>query len=169
MANFPHNFGQAIRLEASAVGQPGQRTFRLLVANDESSAFLWLEKEELQALGIAIDQLLARLSHRSQWRLYGAPVEPWRPTEDVPSNPTVELKVSQLSLGYDSESKTFILLVHDSEDDPEGPATFSCTATIKQLRRLGDQIAAVIAAGRPRCFLCGDPIEPEGHKCVRAN
>lgn len=169
MVDSPHNFGQVIRLEASAVGQPGQRTFRLLVANGESSASLWMEKEELQALGIAIDQLLARLSRRSQWKTYGAPVEPWQPTEDVPSNPQIDFKVAQLSLGYDSESRTFTLMVHDSDDDPEGPATFSCTATTSQLRRLGDQITAVIAAGRPRCPLCGDPLEPEGHQCIRSN
>ncbi|HAI99827.1 MAG TPA: DUF3090 domain-containing protein, partial [Dehalococcoidia bacterium] len=25
------------------------------------------------------------------------------------------------------------------------------------------------AAGRPRCFLCGLPINPDGHVCPRAN
>lgn len=169
MAHSPQDFGPALRLEADAVGPPGQRTFRLLVTNCEGAASLWLEKEELQALGIAIDQLLARLSSRSQWKYYGTPVEPFKPAEDFPSHPLVELKVGQLSLGYEGESRTFVLMVHDPEDDPEGPATFTCTATATQMRRLGRQIAAVIAAGRPRCPLCGDPLEPEGHQCVRAN
>ena len=55
-----HEFGPVIRLEADALGEPGQRTFCLLAAGKEGSAALWLEKEELQALGVAIDQLLAR-------------------------------------------------------------------------------------------------------------
>ena len=27
----------------------------------------------------------------------------------------------------------------------------------------------VIGAGRPNCPFCGNPIDPEGHLCVRAN
>jgi len=169
MAISPQNFGHVARLEADAVGQPGQRTFRILAAGSEGVASLWLEKEELQALGIAIDQLLARLSNRPQWKIYGAPVEPYQPIRDDLPSFTVEFKVGQMSLGYNTETKTFILMVHDSEDDPEGPATFTCMASFAQLRRLGQQITAVIAAGRPRCPLCGDPLEPEGHRCIRAN
>jgi hypothetical protein len=29
--------------------------------------------------------------------------------------------------------------------------------------------ALVIEAGRPDCPFCGNPIDPEGHLCVRAN
>ncbi len=169
MAGTPCNFGPAVRLEADAVGPPGQRTFRLLVTNREGAALLWLEKEELQALGMAIDQLMARLSGRTQWKIYGVPPEPFEPAESPPSSPLVEFKVGQLSLGYEGNSKMFVLLIHDSEDDPEGPPTFTCAATDAQMRRLGRQISSVISAGRPRCPLCGDPLEPNGHSCVRAN
>ncbi len=169
MKDSPYNFGPTLRLEADAVGPPGQRTFRLLAANQEGAACLWLEKEELQALGVAIDQLLARLSNRSEWKLYGAPPNPFCPSEGFPAIPLVEFKVGQLSLGYESDSRTFVLLVHDSDADPEGPPTFTCATSVIQMRQLGQQIPAVIAAGRPRCPLCGDALEPEGHSCVRAN
>ncbi len=169
MRDSPYHFGPTLRLEADAVGPAGQRTFRLLAANQEGAACLWLEKEELQALGIAIDQLLARLSGRSEWKMYGTQPDSLTPTEGFPPMPLLEFKVGQLSLGYQGDSESFVLLVHDSDADPEGPPTFTCAASVTQMRQLGQQIPAVIAAGRPRCPLCGDALEPEGHFCVRAN
>jgi hypothetical protein len=53
-------FGPASRLQAQAIGEPGHRTFRLLVESDDGrAAALWVEKEQLQALGLAVEQLLA--------------------------------------------------------------------------------------------------------------
>lgn len=169
MAYTPRDLGPVTRLEADAVGQPGRRTFRLIVAGKEGTASLWLEKEELQALGVAIDQLLARVSDQTEWKLYGAEPAPYEPVEDFASNPSVEFKVGQLSLGFESETNLFVLLVHDMVDDPEGPATLTFLATATQVRSLTGRIESVISAGRPRCRLCGDPIEPEGHNCVRCN
>lgn len=168
MSETPYNFGRASDVNADAVGTPGRRTFRLLVKGDDGLASLWLEKEELQALGVAIDQMLARLSKKPEWKVYGTAPEPYEP-DDSDEGPTVEFKVGQLSIGYDSDKRLFLLLAHDAEDDPEGPATFTCMATSSQLRELSRRISAVVAAGRPRCVLCGDPIEPEGHTCVRWN
>ncbi len=169
MSGTPYNFGPVSMVNADAVGSPGRRTFRLLVRGNEGTASLWLEKEELQALAVAIDQMLARLSRKPEWKYYGSPPEPYEPTDDAELSPLVEFKVGQLSIGYDSDRRMFVLLAHDANDDPEGPATFTCLASAAQLRRLSRRISSVVAAGRPRCFLCGDVIEPEGHNCVRWN
>lgn len=169
MTHMPNDFGPVLRLEADAEGPPGKRTFRLLVAGKRGTASLWLEKEELRALGIAIDQLLARVSGRAGWKIYGASVEPYEPAQGFPQDPLVEFKVGQLSLGYESDSGMFVLLVHDSEDDPEGPATFTCLATAAQMRALGRRIESVVSAGRPACPVCGDPLEPGNHFCIRQN
>ena len=169
MTDASYDFGPVSRVEANAVGTPGQRTFRLVVVGGEGVATLWLEKEELQALGVAIDQMLARLSKKPEWKFYGSAPEPYVPSGEDDLNPTVEFKVGQLSLGYDTGKKMFAILAHDAEDDPEGPATFTCLATAAQLRSLSRRISTVVSAGRPRCTLCGDPIEPDGHVCVRLN
>lgn len=160
------DFGQAVRLEADALGEPGKRTFRLLVqASDHSFACLWLEKEQLQGLGLAIEQLLGQLPV--------APMESDQPPPAAgpfPSNPSVEFKIGRLALGYAEDVGRFIILAHELEADPEGAATFACQASRSQLRALADQIAAVIAAGRPRCPLCLDPMEKDQvHHCVRSN
>lgn len=169
MSETPYNFGRVSDVDANAVGVPGRRTFRLVVKGEEGLASLWLEKEELQALGVAIDQMLARLSRKPEWKVYGTAPQPYEPGQDEDATPLVEFKVGQLSIGYDTDKRLFVLLAHDAEDDPEGPATFTCLASGGQLRELSRRISSVVAAGRPRCFLCGDPIEPEGHACIRWN
>jgi uncharacterized repeat protein (TIGR03847 family) len=170
-------FGPATRLQAQAIGEPGHRTFRLLVESDDGrAAALWVEKEQLQALGLAIEQLMAEFQGRSGTR---PPRQP--PLETFPPNPTVDFKVGRLALGQDeSELETgprYVLLVYDLEgsDDEEtttSPATFATRATRDQLRALSRNISEVVAAGRPRCPLCGEPMDTtaeKSHYCVRSN
>jgi len=170
-------FGPATRLQTQAIGEPGHRTFRIMVESDDGrAAALWVEKEQLQALGLAVEQLLAEFQG-------GAAAKPPRqpPAETFPPNPTVDFKVGRLALGQDeSELETgprYVLLVYDlegsasEEEEPNQPATFACRATREQLRALSRNIAEVVAAGRPRCPLCGEPMEgpDKPHGCVRAN
>jgi len=169
MAETPRNFGAVDRLQADAIGPPGRRTFRLVVSGDEGTAALWMDKEELQALGVATEQFLARLTGRLQWKTYGTSEEPYEGAEELKEDPQVEFKVGQLSLGYESETSMFVLMIHDADSDPTGPATFSCLASMPKMRELSRRIASVVSAGRPRCRLCGDPMEADGHFCVRAN
>jgi len=42
-------------------------------------------------------------------------------------------------------------------------------ATREQMLSLARHGAVVCAAGRPRCPLCGNPIDPEGHRCPALN
>lgn len=53
-----------------------------------------------------------------------------------------------------------------SEEDP-GKARF--WATREQMLSLARHGASVCAQGRPRCQLCGNPIDPEGHRCPALN
>jgi hypothetical protein len=32
-----------------------------------------------------------------------------------------------------------------------------------------ERALSVIGAGRPDCPFCGEPVDPDGHLCVRAN
>ena len=163
-------FGVVGRIEADAVGPPGRRAFRLLVAREQSSAWLWVEREQLQALAMLIEQLLTGLPALD---LRGIPREGREPPSARKSSrtlpPDVEFKVGQLALGYDETEKLYLLIAHDVETDPEGPARFSCQATRQQLRALGESIAPLLAAGRPRCPACEAPLGGGKHVCPRAN
>lgn len=172
------DFGPVERLQAHAVGEPGQRRFRLLVeTHDARSALLWMEKEQLQALGLAVEQLLAEL----QARMAGTPLPDQPSPDSFPLNPDVELRVGRLALGQDERElengPRYVLLVYDmeaaaaDEEEPSRPANFSCRATREQLRALSRNVAQVVSAGRPRCPLCGEPVQSldQPHGCVRTN
>jgi uncharacterized repeat protein (TIGR03847 family) len=167
MSSNREDFGPVGRLQSDAVGSPGSRRFRLLLEGGKGSACLWMEKEQLQALGLAIEQLLAPLA--TIWTK--SPSEGPRPTvaDDFPAQPTIEFQVGRLALGFDEESQQYLLLVHDSEASQEGPATLVCRANRAQLRALSQSIAALVAAGRPRCPLCGQPLEGPTHVCAGSN
>ena len=170
MAGEQTEFGVVGRIEADAVGPPGRRAFRLLVARADSSAWLWVEREQLQALAMLIEQLLTGLPALD---VRGTPPEgreaasPRKSARTVP--PDVEFKVGQLALGYDEAEKLYLLIAHDVETDPDGPARFSCQATRQQLRALAQSIAPLLAAGRPRCPACEAPMVTGKHVCPRAN
>jgi len=83
--------------------------------------------------------------------------------------PDVEFKVGQLALGYDESERLYLILAHDIESDPDGPARFSCQATRRQLRTLAQSIVPLLAAGRPRCPACEAPLGSGKHVCPRAN
>ncbi|HEX5501376.1 MAG TPA: DUF3090 family protein [Thermomicrobiales bacterium] len=172
MDEVQHDFERINRLEAEAIGRPGQRTFRVIAGNGRGeTAVLWIEKEQLQALGEAIDRLLAQIGPRRTRRLDARP-EPPPPADPLVDTPTVEFKIGQLGLGYDAERNLCLLVAHDVEDlvgGGEGPPTLRCLITRAQFRRLSEQIAGIVASGRPLCPMCGAPLGDAPHFCPPSN
>jgi uncharacterized repeat protein (TIGR03847 family) len=169
MDDVRYDFATLNRLEAEALGQPGQRTFRLILGNERGeTAVLWIEKEQIQALGDAIDRLLAHVGSQRLKRLDVAPHPP-EPPEPLVDAPTAEFKIGQLALGYEAEQRLCLLQAHDIEGDPEGPPTLRCLIRRAQFRQLSGQIAGIVAGGRPRCPMCGTPLTGGPHFCPPSN
>ena len=63
------------------------------------------------------------------------------------------------------------LEIEDAEDaeEPEPNEIFLVRLAPGPARAFVHRAEQVIGAGRPSCPFCGEPIEPEGHLCVRAN
>ena len=169
MAERQTDFGQATRLEADAVGRPGQRAFRVLVEAERGSACLWVEREQLQALAMLVEQLL------SGWpavQISGTPgtaeARPAKPASFT-STPDVDFRVGQLAIGYDERSTQYVLLAHNVESESGEEPDFTCRVTRAQLRTLGATIPPLLAAGRPRCPMCEAPLGSGKHRCPRAN
>ena len=73
------DFGSVSGLEAEAIGEPGRRTFRLRVRSGQQTASLWLEKEQLQALAVALMQVLVRAGKAERLPAPGASPSPLSP------------------------------------------------------------------------------------------
>src|SRR5437667_1216385 len=97
-------------LGADAVGQPGQRRFRLFAQNARGSAVVWMEKEQLNSLSLAIDRFLALITEgqvlRTEAVAGSRPPPPGMPA-DFPSKPTYDLQMGQIRLNYDERRAMF--------------------------------------------------------------
>lgn len=169
------------RITAGAVGPPGERVFYLQGRQADRLVTVLVEKQQVELLSASLVEILARTGKETG----EGPGEEEMGLED-PVLP--EWRAGRLSLGYD-EARDLVLLeceeyVEGSEeegeedddeenddDDMDGPepARIRFWASREQALALARHGAAVAAAGRPRCELCGNPIDPEGHVCPALN
>jgi uncharacterized repeat protein (TIGR03847 family) len=167
---------------AEAVGQPGQRRFRLFAMSHNISVALWMEKEQLNNLSIALDRILAQLTEGRILRTE-AQASPPQPLEGVPSNfpakPDFEFQVGQLRISYDEKSNLLVLIsiplgiVMEPGQEPQvilrEEETLTFRFTMQQARHLTSSIALLVSSGRPVCPLCKAPLDGGPHACVKQN
>lgn len=161
------DFGVVDAVDAEAIGEPGQRTFRLRARSAANYAALWMEKEQLATLGRAISQVLAE---RSQHR--GQPTEPPGRMESFIDHPDVDMQVVRLGLDFDPDTDRLALLADDQSGLERGDTpTFRLEMERADALNLVGTISEVVAAGRPLCPLCGRPIQEPGqpHFCPGSN
>ncbi len=160
-----HDFGDLAHVSAEALGQPGQRRFRLRALSATSgSASLWMEKEQLRALGDAINSVLEGEGYTYRpLPLDDLPLEPV-----FPLSAEVEMRAAQLSIGLNRDAQRIVLIMADAPEPDEGTVV-TVEFDFRRAYELRSQIAEVVAAGRPPCPLCGGPLDPEGHVCPRSN
>jgi len=165
MPDARYDFGPVSAVKADALGEPGQRRFRLLLESSEAKACLWLEKNQLFQLSVVIQQILATLSSE------GPPetLPPSDASQGDQGKPSMEFNVGNMSLGHDPERDLFLIEAHRREDDEDGQAILGFWASGSQLKDLADEAQAVCAAGRPLCPLCSAPMGPEAHVCPKSN
>ncbi|WP_322817689.1 DUF3090 family protein [Tepidiforma sp.] len=163
----PIDLGRLSYISAEAIGEPGRRRFRLRVINAGGfSASIWLEKQQLAALGDAIETVLTDEGYEYvPLRPDDAPGDALVPTEED----DLELQVMQLSMGVNAEERHIVLIAAGGPPGGDTTATMTMEFDYRRGFELRGEIAAVIAAGRPLCPLCTAPIDPSGHMCVRRN
>lgn len=169
-------------LGAEAIGQPGQRRFRLFVRSPRGSAVMWMEKEQLNSLSLALDRFLAQLSG-GQWLRTEAQVGQRRPPASMPASfprtPDYDFRVAQIKIGYDEYRDRFLLNVVPLEilmepgQEPQAiideEAAVAFFFDLQQAQQLSEDIAAIVSAGRPVCPFCGTPLDGSPHACVKQN
>jgi uncharacterized repeat protein (TIGR03847 family) len=161
-SNF--SFGTLTSVEVESFGEPGSRTFCLSLTAGSASALLWLEKDHLEHLSEYVFEISRTLSKDDQNEPVSMLEAPWNGDAK-----NYDFKVGQLALGHDASSKSFLFLVHKQHAADHAPADISFWIPLIMAERLSREAMEICNAGRAKCFLCNQPINPEGHMCVRSN
>ncbi len=189
------NLGPVDLLGADAVGEPGQRRFRLFARSRRASMLIWIEKEQLSNLALELDRLLAQLTEGRILRTIAEAPEAGkaainRPFVGMPANfpksPDYELQASgpsgqaiQMILSYDEGRDLIELLavpvdiILQADQEPQAVIreddAVSLLFTQLQAYELSSTITTLVSSGRPVCPLCHTPLDGGPHACVRQN
>lgn len=164
-ANAKHDLGALRAFETEAVGEPGQRRFRLRIATEEMSASLWLEKEQVRALSTAIQQVLSQHRRSEDGKRPSS-----QPLGAFPLNPDLDFQVGRLALAYDDDADVLAIYATDVEAGQEAPiATLRATFSRTQARLFSAQADETVEGGRPLCPLCKEPVDGYSHLCPPSN
>ncbi|MDA0250303.1 MAG: DUF3090 domain-containing protein [Mycobacterium sp.] len=178
MTRAIHVFRTPDRFVAGTVGQPGNRTFYLQAAHDNRVISVMLEKQQVAVLAERIGALLVEINRR-----FGMPLPEEADVEDLSPLITpvdAEFRVGTMGLGWDAEANSVVvelLAVSDTEfdasvildDSEEGPDAVRVFLSPESAQQFAARSNRIISAGRPPCPLCDEPLDPEGHLCVRTN
>lgn len=182
MADDTYQFENVATLTAGSEGVPGKRTFYMLVGAGGTLVRAWLEKEQLETLGLAVEELVTGQLREIASITPKEKPKPEGPEEQPAGEITDEFRVGRVALGYDSSQGKVVILLYDIEElagaaeeeqveqeEPEEEPKLLCHVSRDQAGKLSARIATIVAAGRPICPLCHSPIDPSGHWCARSN
>jgi uncharacterized repeat protein (TIGR03847 family) len=154
------------RFTAGTVGPPGARVFYLQAVAGTEVVSLQLEKGQVAALA----QYLAELLHD----LPSATDDEVPTAMDLTSPVEPEWIVGQLGVVFDESRDRMVVRADEiavDEDDADevtlGMARFALTRG--QVQAFVVHATLLVSSGRPTCPLCGRPIDPEGHMCIKTN
>jgi len=183
MARLVYNFDNPDRFVAGTIGQPGSRTFYLQARDGTRIVSVVLEKVQVTLLAERLSQLLAEVRERGAH----VPEEP-KPAEvdsaplDEPINET--FRVGTMAIVWDGEDESVLVEARALSEDDEAadevgqaePDDEDDESDVVRVHLSPSQALAfarraleVVAAGRPPCPFCGQPLNPEGHICARRN
>lgn len=159
---FSGSSNEVLRFRAEALGEPGQRRFRLVVVVNDETCIIWMEKQQMQALGLAIGQILEQVPSS------GPDIGSGNPPGDFDETTSNQFRLGRVELGFDESGDSILIHVYDIQED-ESDTGLRMRFSRSQARELIRDAAALAAAGRPMCPMCGDPMEPGGHVCPEQN
>ena len=187
------------RLTADAIGPPGSRTFYIQARKDDRLVTLLVEKQQLQLLSASVVEILSRIGKETgqgpaeEAMQLEEPIAPeWRAGRlSIGYNEERDLLLLEVEEAIDegdggeeeqpqepdpAQTEIDPALIEELERSVEEGQAFEGIvrrvrfwATREQMLSLARHGAAVCARGRPRCQLCGNPLDPEGHVCPALN
>ena len=196
MTHQVHAFEPPERFVAGTVGEPGDRTFFLQARGGGRVISVALEKVQVSLLAEKLEELLIEANKRFGVDLPEAPVLAIHDNDPLDTPVDEEFRVGTLGLAFDVDTATVVIeaieageaeveieLGEDDDEDVEADAVddddedepdddldrLRVRLSPEATRAFIDRARRVVAAGRPPCPLCGQPLDPAGHLCPRHN
>lgn len=163
MPESSHDLGVADTITAEAVGEPGERTFRLVFRNETSYAELWLEKEQLRQLALSLQQLIDDNLSRDPKLRGDAEIHTAQAVDKF------ELQIGKIEINYDEKKDLFFIVARDALSSVESALVLSFSIKHDQAKHLSEQSMRIYSSGRPLCPLCELPMTSEPHRCLKRN
>ena len=185
MAPLVHGFDPPERFVAGTVGSPGQRTFFLQARAGTRLVSVSLEKQQVSALSERIDELLDEVMSNELNEALIPAVAPFGMDDSEPLEQPIEeeFRAGTMTLSWDPGDERVVIevfpfteaavvspeQVDEDFEEPDPDEILLVRIPAGMARAFVKRTAQVIEAGRPSCPFCGNPIDPDGHLCVRAN
>lgn len=178
-----HSFDPAERFVAGTVGVPGERSFYLQARSGPRTCTVACEKQQVMALAERLEELLDEVMADADNAALVPALTPHGLRDDAPLEFPIaeEFRAGTMTLGWDASTGHVVIEVFGIEyelpEDPEAADEDAATPdellvvriSPGQARAFVERAERVVGAGRPDCPFCGQPIDPDGHLCVRAN
>lgn len=180
-----HAFDPPERFVVGTVGPPGARTFFLQARDGARITSVALEKQQVEALAERIDELLDEVMQAAATTTLIPAVAPFDLVDNNPLEQPIEeeFRAGTMTLSWDLALERIVIevfpfteaavvspdQVDEDLEEPEPDEIFLVKLTAGGARAFVDRARTVIKAGRPDCPFCGNPIDADGHLCVRAN
>jgi uncharacterized repeat protein (TIGR03847 family) len=167
MARRVFDFDTPDRFVAGAIGEPGARAFYLQARQGGALVSIGLEKTQVAALAGRMSELLDTVEGLS------GELPPVVDRDDQPlEEPTIELfRVGAMALAWDATAAQVVIEAQPLGEDP-APSGLDLVRVRVEPSRARDFIrraAALVAAGRPTCPFCGQPLDATGHFCPKTS
>lgn len=171
MAGTEYELNPVTHITTGAIGPAGKRVFYLQARQVSELVTLIVEKAQVQALAVGLEQYLQELGQRFPDLPPASPE--FHESEMALAQPLdPSFRVGQLGLGYDEASDRLVLVARELQPegaDPEEAAVARFWCTRSQLLAMCRWGVEIATRGRPICGNCGEPIDPEGHFCPKRN
>ena len=182
-----HGFDPPERFVAGTVGPPGQRTFFLQAREGNRVVSVALEKQQVAALAERIDELLDEVMASDTSEAVIPAVAPLALQDNGPLEQPIEeeFRAGTMTLSWDPHDERVVIEVFpfteaavvtpdqvgldEDFEEPEPDEVLLVRLAAGVARAFVQRSESVLGAGRPMCPFCGNPIDPDGHLCVRAN
>ena len=189
MAILVHRYDAPDRFVAGTVGQPGERAFFLQAREGNRITSVACEKQQVSVLAEHLDRVLNEVLRRGAGEVDVPPASTAaRDVDPLDAPITEEFRVGTMTIAWDpSIDRIVIELFSNVDTDEEEPVeeeaapaevesdeinadeVFVVKITASYARDFVARAQALVAAGRPPCPFCLQPLDPSGHICPRAN